>query len=233
MTQYHPERGNLFFYIFIAVALFAALSMAISQSGRGSVESLTREQARLRATDIIDYSDAIAKAVGTLRLRGTTLANLRFSESDLSIADYGDPTTGDPINMVFKPEGGGIIYRAPDKDLVVSSGQQLMFLNKNEVDGFGDTCGAATCSDLLMVVGDIKPDVCLVINKLGGVVNRGGHIPSDSKIDLTGKFQGAMVGVPETIGNDTGSLQLSGKSFGCFESDDNNKNYFYRVLWAQ
>jgi hypothetical protein len=108
---YHRESGNIFFYIFLGVALFGALTLAVSQGGRVSSSNLTREQMQLRATEIIDYSDTISKAVGTLRLRGVTLANLRFATPALSVTDYGDSTAIDQVNLVFHPNGGSAIYR--------------------------------------------------------------------------------------------------------------------------
>lgn len=227
------ERGNLFFYIFMAVALFAGLTFAVSQGGRVSVQSLTREQARLQATEIIDYSDAMAKAVGTLRLRGTTLARLRFAHADLSTADYGNPATTDPLDMVFNPQGGGIIYRPPSPDMLATAGEHYAFLNKNEVEGFGQTCGTTGCSDLLMALRDIKTETCLVINNLGDITNPSDLPPEDADFDFTGKFQGSMDGPPETLGDEASSAGLAGKAYGCFTNNTDGKNYFYRVLWAQ
>lgn len=227
------ERGNLFFYIFMAVALFAGLTFAVSQGGRVSVQNLTREQSRLQATEIIDYSDAIAKAVGTLRLRGTTLARLRFSHADLPTGDYGDPATTDPLDMVFHTQGGGIIYRAPSPTALATPGEIFAFLNQNEIQDFGQTCGAAGCADLVMALRDVKTEICMVINDLGDIANPSGAPPIDSDFNFTGKFLGSMAGPPETLGNEASSAGLAGKSYGCFKNNTDGKNYFYRVLWAQ
>lgn len=226
------ESGNVFFYIFLGVALFGALTYAVSQSGRGSVENITREQSRLRATEIIDFSDAVSKAVGTLRLRGVTLSQLRFAHSDLSLSDYGDPDTIDPANMVFHPDGGAIIYKDPSPDILVTPGEQWLFLNQNQIEGFGSTCPAETCSDLIMAIRDIRTDVCQIINKLAGF-NNPEILPSDTEFETTGKFKGTITGTPEIIGDETSSATLNGKPFACFKNDDDGKNYFYRVLWAQ
>ncbi len=226
------ESGNVFFYIFLGVALFGSLTYAVSQSGRGNVENITREQSRLRATEMIDFSDSVSKAVGTLRLRGVTLAQLRFAHSDLSTSDYGDPDTVDPANLVFHPDGGGIIYKDPAPDILATAGGQWEFLNQNQIEGFGTTCPAETCSDLILALPDIRTDVCQSINKLAGISDPE-TLPSDTEFETTGKFKGTITGTPKIIGDETSSATLNGKPFACFKNDNDGKNYFYRVLWAQ
>lgn len=228
----NSESGNVFFYIFLGVALFGALTYAVSQSGRGSVDNITREQSRLRATEIIDFSDAVSKAVGTLRLRGVTLAQLRFAHADLSTTDYGDPDTSDPAHLVFNAAGGGIIYKDPAPDVLATPGGQWLFLNQNQIDGFGSTCTTESCSDLIMAIPDIRSDVCKIINKLAGISNPD-TLPSDTEFETSGKFKGTITGTPKIIGDETSSASLNGKPFACFKNDDDGKHYFYRVLWAQ
>lgn len=225
------ESGNIFFYIFLGVILFGALSYAVSQSGRGSVESIAREQARLRATEIIDFSDAVSKAVGTMRLRGVSLAQLRFAHSALSISDYGNSTTIDPVNLVFNPAGGEVIYRDPTADMLVSPGGQWMFVTGNQVAGFGTDCATADCSDLLMVLGHLRGDICQAVNALAGIKNPA-SMPEVAELNTGGKFQGTLADAPKTIGT-ASSLILAAQSFGCFKNNDDNRHYFYRVLWAQ
>ena len=228
----NTERGNVFFYIFVAVALFGGLTMAVSQGGRVSSSNLTREQNQLRATEMIDYSDAISKAVGMLRLRGVRLEDLRFAHADLPEADYGDPTLIDPVNMVFNPQGGAVIYRPAGSD-VVASGGQYDFVALNAVEGFGTTCATAKCGDIVMTVGAVRPDVCRAINEYGGIEPAGGALPVDSAFLLTGKFMGTISGVTEILGDETDSAHLAGKPYGCFTNDADGLNYFYRVLWAR
>lgn len=226
------ESGNVFFYIFLGVALFGALTYAVSQSGRGSVDNITREQSRLLATEIVDYSNAVSKAVGMMRLRGVTLAQLRFAHTALPVADYGNPDTIDPPHLVFHAEGGGVVYSAPPAEILSTPGQQWMFLVRNQIDGVGTTCPTAACSELIMAVGRIRDEVCSAINALAGIGD-GGTIPNHSRFIIDGKFNGAINGTPEVLGDESGSAVLNGKTYACLKSDLDGRNYFYRVLWAQ
>lgn len=233
MQNYNRESGNVFFYIFLGVALFGALTLAVSQGGRVSSSNLTREQMQLRATEIIDYSDTVSKAVGILRLRGVSLANLRFANSLLTVADYGDATLIDPTHLVFHPQGGAVVYRDAGRDSVLNGTGRYDFVALNAVEGFGTTCAATTCSDILMVLADIRPEICIAINTYGGIGTATSSIPADSDFDMSGKFQGTISGTVEILGNEAGSAILANKPYGCVTNNDDGLNYFYRVLWAR
>ena len=47
------EAGNIFFFILLAIALFAALSYAVSSNRGGSTNIFTEEQSKLAAQEII------------------------------------------------------------------------------------------------------------------------------------------------------------------------------------
>lgn len=57
------ERGNILFMILIAVALFAALSYAVTSSSRGGSKGIGEERARLLASRIVQYGTSIEQAV--------------------------------------------------------------------------------------------------------------------------------------------------------------------------
>lgn len=230
---YNRESGNVFFYIFLGVALFGGLTLAVSQGGRVSSSNLTREQMQLRATEIIDYSDTISKAVGTLRLRGVTLANLRFATPALSVSDYGDSTAIDQVNLVFHPNGGSAIYRQAGAASVTAGNGPYEFVALNAVQGFGTTCATVACSDILMVLRDVRPDICRAINTYASIGDATSALPADSAFLMTGKFQGTITGSVEVLGDEGTSAALASKPYGCFTNTADSLNYFYRVLWAR
>jgi hypothetical protein len=222
------ESGNVLFYIFIAVVLFAGLSFAVSQSGRGSLTQITQDRTRLAATEIIDYSDSLAKAVGIMRLRGTTLAALRFSHMNLSSASYDAPGTAAPENEVFNSEGGAMIYRRPPAETLANAATDYAFLAANAVVNIGTTCATASCADVLMAVPGITVEACDMINRIGGNTEKGNPVPVNANFNINDKFKGAMA-APTMINN----AVLSGKLYGCFFNTADSLHYFYRVLWAQ
>lgn len=219
-TQRNAQSGNVMFYIFLAVVLFGALSFAVSQSGRNSGDSAAVQQNRLRATELIDYGDTVARGVGMLRLRGTSLANLKFS------------STGTTENDVFALDGGGVNYRAPSSDMTATGTESYQILTGNAVNGVGTTCAAAGCTDLLLVLGKITLPVCTTVNQLAGVNPPDFSPPEDSALDLTHPFTGTMA-YGAIIGDEAPSRALSTQMYACFKNVADGFYYYYRVLWQQ
>ena len=90
MDKHYPsERGNALLYILIAVALIAALSYVVSRGQRGNTSTLTDQQARLAAQEIIDYGNDLANAVQKLRLRGCTDTQVSFENN--IVTEYTNP----------------------------------------------------------------------------------------------------------------------------------------------
>jgi hypothetical protein len=84
MKRTPAERGNVMFYILIAVALLAALIFAVAQSGRGNIQQVSEEKARLFATEIIQYTGTMANGVAQLRLRGVRDTEISFDNPVVS-----------------------------------------------------------------------------------------------------------------------------------------------------
>jgi len=234
MTR-HPraqERGNVFFYIFLGIALFGALSFAVSQGGQGSIKGLADEQSRLRATEIIDYTDSVGKAVGIMRLRGVKLTELSFANTG-DVA-YGTPGTT-PEHEVFNAEGGGMILRPISTDALDNSAsgtKYYTYTGNNAVSGVGTTCTASTCADLMILALNLKKSVCITINEMISIDNPSGSPPVDDDFDDTTAFTGTM-GYSETIGDETSSAPVYGHTSGCVFNNDTGEYDYYKVLWTQ
>ena len=230
MTKHNGESGNVIMFVFLAIALLAALSFAVSQGGRGSTDSLSSDRQRLTATEIIDYGNAVAEAVTQLRLRGTKLEDLRFSYTDVSETDYG--TYGhDPRNEIFNPNGGGIIYKKPPELAMDDpSTAQYQFINRNGVKGIGTTCSDKRCSDLLMVAAGMKESVCKAVNKQLGVENPNDAPPVESDIEGNGFFKGTFT-YSETVGDD--DPVLDGVKEACVYEENEKQYTYYKVLIAR
>ncbi|WP_435640849.1 hypothetical protein [Micavibrio aeruginosavorus] len=222
------ERGNVFFYIFVGVALFGALSFAISQGNRGSVQTLERDRDKLLASDIIEYGETIARAVAQIRLRGATPSQVSFAHDDLS-GTYGTPGAN-PDFEVFDPTGGGVVLKTMDASLGVGV-PTMLFTGHNEFIGAGTTAGTASSADLIMLVRDLRADVCKWVNVVVDIQEEGDAIPVDAQADFT-LFDGTYAGA-ETLGDDDTEDRLRNHSSGCFRDTAANQYVFYRVLIAR
>jgi hypothetical protein len=74
------QKGNALFLILIAVALFAALSYALTQSGRGS-GTTAKEQAVLKAAEVSSFFGEIQAAISRLLLGGCSESQITFENS--------------------------------------------------------------------------------------------------------------------------------------------------------
>ena len=224
----YGESGNVFWYIFICIALLGALSFAVSQGGRSSISELTHDTRNLVASEIISYGDTVAKTVSQLRLRGTSVTALSFSNLVLPSADYGNYNT-DPLNEVFNPSGGAAIYQDPPLEATTTA-TSYQILADNEIENIGTTCGASSCSDLILVIPDVKQSICIKINELLGVDNPGGLPPTDSNIDELSPFKAGVTpfGYSQTIGDEDNAL--AGQREACFEETGDNEYVYYKVL---
>ncbi len=228
------ERGNVLFYILIAVGLLAALSYAVSQSSRGSASQLSQEKARLFASEMIEYANVVGSAVGQLRLRGVADTALCFDHDSWGHDDYDHAGCNDTRNNIFMLDGGGVTWsNAPPEAMDSSASPDNLwhFYGDNEIEEAGLTCGAASCADLIMVADELDVNVCTQLNTLLGVTNPSGNPPVDSAMGTT-LFAGSY-GASETIGDEAGSAALASKKAACFENDATGEYTFYKVLVAR
>lgn len=228
------ERGNVLFYILIAVALIAALSFAVSQNGRNSTKAISEERAKLFASEIIEYANNIGNAVSQLRLRGVDEDELCFDDSRWGANDYDHAGCSDNFNRIFNIEGAGITWsEAPAEamDSTAAPDNLWHIYGDNEIQDIGTTCGAAGCADLVLITDELDEIVCKNLNGLLGVTDKNATPPTDTDIGET-RYIGAF-SFSQVIGDEAGGASLAGKSAGCFRNTTDSKYVFYKVLIAR
>ncbi len=243
MNTRTSEAGNIFFYIFVAIALLGALSFAVSQSTRQTGRGLDDDRAKLAASEIISYGDTVAKAVGQLRLRGIQPYQMSFAHTNAHIG-YGTYDTN-PRAEIFNPQGGGVIYRTPP--VLAGNGPPLVynFVGAYAIDRVGLTgctlpaSEPANCSELLLSVQGINQTVCQMINSLLSIHARDAAPPQDDALPVTPLFAGNASGAPnpysftETIADSGSSAMLSNRTAGCYYNPGSSSHIYYQVLLAR
>jgi len=239
------QSGNVLFYILIAVALLAALTFAVAQSGRGSTKQVSEERARLLATEIIEYANIVSAAVTQLKLRGCTDTEISFEGAQSHDAsDYVNPNAPtDNFCHIFDVNAGGVIYKNPPAEArIVSSGprpyecngasfynrecENYYFTGAGAVIGVGNDGGASANRELLMYFTNISEQICTAINALLDIDG----IPTDPDAvwgqDRT--FKGGYVNF-----NQIDAPELEGITSGCVQDSTNPDYSFYKVLIAR
>lgn len=225
------ESGNVLVYVLIAVALLASLAFVITQGGQGGMKDLSADRDRLLATEILDYSDSVAKAVSILRLRGVGFDQISFAHPRLS-ATYGTYGTETAYEL-FNPEGGGIIFQSPNPQSMVGGAGDYMFVADNEIFGVGTNGDGVLSNEMMLVLRDIRMEVCQQINVLLNVTPPNTVPPSDD-IDTPNLFNppGSAPSGTTTVAS-AASSPLHGKLAGCLMDSDDNEYVFYQVLWPR
>ena len=224
------ENGSAIIYILIAIAMIAALTFAVTQGSRTGEGSISKEQASLAATEILDYANTVANAVSKLRLRGCSDTEISFENN--IVAGY--PNGTNTLCQVFHADGGNINFinkfNASDED--------IFFNTELRLEGFGN---AFDLAELVMYLRYISDEVCLEINRRSNISTEADGTPAiadfkngpiDTKFtgiydDLTGQV------IDNTIGPTPGDWV--GKDTGCYKTVGGFRdgNHFYKVLIAR
>lgn len=255
------EKGNALFLILIAVALFAALSYAITQSGRGG-GGIEREQAEIAAAQMAQYAAQIEQAIMRMQIvSGCSDAELSFYydsngngtiETDGSDVYYNVNSPSPDACHVFSNQGGSLVYQAPDSTWL--DGVNTSATHYGEILFTGGTCvpnigsGGTSCDsggddeEIVMFIPYISEAICQNIADVFDVVQPSGDIPIDqisawtNNDYYTGSFTATGRKLANTAGADTSGTMV-GKQTGCFEGGGtvpaSGTYHFYHVVAAR
>ena len=234
-TKRTGERGNVLFLILIAVALFAALSYAVTQSSRSGGGDASRETNLISGAQITQYPAGVRTTLVRMIIGNTEVNTLEFN----SPSDFGN-CTGAPAThgrCVFypSPDGGGATYTLAPGDIMVSNTATPWIFNaENEINRVGisvggDTPSAASADIIAFLVG-VDTSVCERINEELGL---GTSIPAETAIDVATEMINPDGATPTSIGAGGGTIgddvaAFNGQPFGCFSQGGNN--VYYHVL---
>lgn len=170
----------MLFIILIAVALFAALSYAVTQSTRGGSGNANAEKIEISASQIIQYATTVENAIMRMRISNSCSdAQINFANPIMN--NYWNPSApADGSCDVFAPAGGNIPFELPPAgaNTLAAGGPYLMSLTNAwpyyfggygcvpNVGTGGTVCGTSASEMELMIYLPIKDlELCNAINK--------------------------------------------------------------------
>ena len=180
-SSHYKKSGNILFILLIAIALFAGLTLAITQSGKNS-GGAKKEKAALIATEIMEYAGSVKIAVQKLLFKGCDDTQISFERSPFDGSDTNYVNPNAPTSKkchVFHPNGGGINYKTPTDAMSDSANsgetdyQKLVFTSSC-VQYIGSSSALANCNgdsddspytEILLIIPYLKQSVCEQINK--------------------------------------------------------------------
>lgn len=222
------EAGNVLFLILIAVALFAALSYAVTQSTRSGGGSSDNETALINSAQVTQYPASVRTAVVRMIIGGTDLADLEFNPP----SDYASLTSNDV--GVFHPSGGAATYVQAPNNLMSGGGSGTWHFNGHfEIIDIGTSVGTdAAGNEILAFLPGITQTLCNRINQelgITGDVNTDADVSANYTQDM---HNGYTIPSSETIlgGAGTTTPGLQGEPFGCFQNNGGDYVYYHVLL---
>lgn len=229
------QKGNVLFVILLAVALFAALSYAVSSSTRSNTSNISKDEADIQANRLLNFA---AQAAATFQ-RLQNINNCDF----YAISNTDLVTTPGPCNIFDIPRGGALVNPFPPSDKIYGTytnppypGKAVKFHNSMYVRNIG-----TNLSEIAVFVFNIKPEICNAINKRLRIITSDGQPPLQTSPYEGGWFNPLnLTTAPNygwlsmTIGlNNSGVNELTGQRAGCYQATRSGYDmgyHFYNVI---
>lgn len=245
------ERGNVLFLILIAVALFAALSYAVTQSTRSGGGDASKEKSLVSSASITQYPASIKTA--TVRMivsGGVAVENLNFTKPaafsnliDPDVTTTGLTTANSVKNAVFHPKGGGATYTdGPSSVSSTGVAQAWVFNPRNAVRNVGTTATSGidqATVDIIAFLPNMNVGVCQKIHEQLGMpystasADLAANFPLITGVDIATNmdYQTANNGIPASPGGALiTSTVLDGQPQGCFRKAADNYVYYHVIV---
>lgn len=226
------EKGNVLFLILIAVALFAALSYAVTQSTRSGGGDASSETNLVNSSQITQYPASLKTAITRMNVSNSiTPDTLLFTAP----ANFSLLTTSTlQSQAVFYPSvGGGATYQQAPNNVMASGLPGTWHFNaENEVLNIGTDGGASGASiDITTFLPGIKQAICEKINaQLAITGGTNGVMTETATVDTTSDMITTHAGIQTSTAGilGTAATNLVGRPQGCFKL---GANYvYYSVL---
>lgn len=229
------EAGNVLFLILIAVALFAALSYAVTSSNRAGSGS-DDETSLIGSAQLTQYPAGIRTSLIRMIVGGTPIDQALFDPPSEFASDLTTPAL--QRRGVFHPSGGGAVYSdAPLEVMADGANPRWTFNVSYEVPQLGLTDVANLGGDLIAYLTGITLPVCRQINEKAGFTNLVPPVinPALGNIGDQIEFDSGASTFPTSTANpadlNNGTNDFVAEPFMCFENGNTTGTYvFYHVL---
>lgn len=222
------QNGNVLFIILIAVALFAALAYAVTQSTRSGGNDVAQETTAVNVAQVLSVPPAYRTAAQRMMVsKGIDGGEIVFTDPSAFGAAPADVNE----RNVYHPTGGDMPYPTVPKELVEDVATSGWAVNsENEVVDVGRNGSSPPeiySVELIAFLHDVKQSVCEAINAKFAISG----MPTVAGVDYnyiqssTSYMDNGGAGI---IGGGAGDAALIGKTEGCFLTG--GKYVFYSVL---
>ena len=220
------ENGNVLFLILIAVALFAALSYAVTQSSQVGAGKTDNESGKIHASQLNQYPTLVRSQILRMRARNIEMLDLEFNPPS-AFGSLSSPDVG-----VFHPSGGTTYITAAPALMENEMQGQWAYNVGFEINNLGTSeTSNVRGNELITFLPGIKENICRRVNELSGV-NTTPSINNATYYNQALEFMDDSYAQPtgETIIGDANLTALSAQPFGCFLESSSGQHIYYFVL---
>jgi hypothetical protein len=226
------NSGNVLFIILLAVALFAALSYAVTSSTRNGGANANNESIQVSAARILNFGSAVQTGIMRLvTVNGISITSIKYN-SDVYTTKNGASLYGmlgspaNPSLYLFHPSGGAVIPQTfTDLSVPCSacSGGGLSPGHSSFVWINIPETGSAV-ADAALLIGSLSQSICAELNRSLDIT--GVPILNLVKADLPSST--GIASVAASSGSTTQDLDaVKGKSAFCYQEVASPYRYQY------
>lgn len=231
------QRGSAILFILLGVALFGALCYSFMKGMRGNTSSFTTQQAKLTATEIINSSHQVERAVQKMMMNGCSQDEISMENAPnrVGILWENSMAPDDKSCHLFDPQGG----KLPDTTLTTGPGTQNFWVFSGHL-AMSNINPTKSIYGIAAYLRGLSDDVCKSVNSQMGVA-WASLIPSQTAAHVRmhynpSRSEGILpAGVPHYISCDALTHPDASaeefcpvKTAGCFNL--NGENIFYRYV---
>lgn len=223
-NAHESQTGNVLFLILIAVALFAALSYAVTQSSRGGGNA-DDETTLIDSATLVQYPTSLQNSALRMAVSdGVSNLALEFNIP----SDFGTCTSSG-ANCIFHPSGGSATYQQGDASWVTGASAVDWVINSNnDVEGIGSDGGTSATAETIGFLPGVTDGLCRKINDQLGIGNTIAQETAgiDVSTEQTNGYSFSTSG--QAIDGDLSGNNLVGQPSGCFVMG--GVNYYYHTI---
>ncbi len=150
------QKGNVIWFILLAVALLGFLTAVISRGTSSVEQSGNIERASIQISQTMQYAKSIQSAIEYLTLtNGCSENEISFENTSVSGYENIDAPT-DKGCHIFDPAGGAVTWKDTD------SNNKIFFISKQAKI---DQSPSSSNDDVLLILRDVSATYCLQLNK--------------------------------------------------------------------
>jgi hypothetical protein len=218
------ERGNVIWFLLLAIALLAALTMTLSRGNDTSQQTGDAERARIEASEIMRYASGLEQTIKQMNLRGVSENAVSFENSFVS--GYQNARCADEYCRLFETNGGAQSWLEPKSTWLdpAQSGQPLYgewyITGRVCVEDVGD--GGTGCDtdgelneELVLILPWVSENLCRELNTLVGIAGDPPVENGDGWLPANDTYQGNFA--------DGVILNMPDMRTGCFEGSGTNQ----------